>query len=126
ADPTRSTSGRDDTSTLLELGIIQILKHRVVLPLHVETLVELELRPIWESYWQCKRLRNLSIKVNHCGPLDPDPHPGRSSVGSFYGDKNIPDQEDMNSVIYVFNRRIRTVVPTIQDGDVDEFQQDGS
>ncbi|KAJ3975295.1 hypothetical protein EV361DRAFT_518908 [Lentinula raphanica] len=85
-----------------------------VLPLHVETLVELELRPIWESYWcvgvdniyrlrQCKRLRNLSIKVNHCGPLDPHPHPGRSSVGSFYGDKNIPDQEDMNSVVSILS-----------------------
>ncbi|KAJ3788142.1 hypothetical protein GGU11DRAFT_752952 [Lentinula aff. detonsa] len=61
-----------------------------VLPQHAESLVNLELRPEFESRWclgveninvvrQCKRLRSLWVKINHKG-LEPDPFPELSSV----------------------------------------------
>ncbi|KAJ3880903.1 hypothetical protein F5051DRAFT_141986 [Lentinula edodes] len=71
-----------------------------VLPMHVETLTKLELKPEFESKWcfgvdninivrRCKRLRSLWVKVDHRG-LEPDVVPERSLVGTLYGDGNSP------------------------------------
>ncbi|KAJ3723977.1 hypothetical protein C8R42DRAFT_719864 [Lentinula raphanica] len=81
-----------------------------ILPRHAKTLVNLELKPLYESSWcvgadsidaieQCRSLRSLSIRVNHKGlDPDPDPNPERASVGSLYEDQNIPELCDQNSV----------------------------
>ncbi|KAJ3735252.1 hypothetical protein DFJ43DRAFT_38072 [Lentinula guzmanii] len=82
-----------------------------VLPQHAESLVNLELKPEFESRWclgvenidvlrQCKRLRSLWVKINHKG-LEPDPFPELSLVGTFYNDENIPGDSSPNLVVYV-------------------------
>ncbi|KAJ3935711.1 MAG: hypothetical protein NXY57DRAFT_413954 [Lentinula lateritia] len=71
-----------------------------VLPMHVETLVKLELKPEFESKWcfgvdninvlrRCKRLRSLWVKVDHRG-LEPELIPERLVAGTLYGDRNSP------------------------------------
>ncbi|KAJ3723976.1 hypothetical protein C8R42DRAFT_476166 [Lentinula raphanica] len=83
-----------------------------VLPQHAESLVNLELKPLFESGWcvsasnihvfrQCKRMRTLSIKMMHRG-LSRDKDPRCSLLREFYDDQNRPD--DANAVHHLLEK----------------------
>ncbi|KAJ4485379.1 hypothetical protein J3R30DRAFT_1348922 [Lentinula aciculospora] len=69
-----------------------------VLPMHVNSLVNLQIKPEFESKWcfgvdnvdvvrRCKRLRSLCFKVDHRG-LEPDINPDLWTIGMLYSDEN--------------------------------------